>query len=71
MLQSLIHLCEHLHQYVDVFLVLGSPELDTALQMCLTSGKQRRRITSIDLLVVFFLMQLSMLLAFFAVREHC
>ena len=55
---------KHLHvplqdllQYVCFSLVLESPELDTALHMCLARAKQKRRMASPDLLTMFFLMQ--------------
>ena len=49
---------------------LNHAELDTAVQMCLTSDEQRARITSTSLLVMVCLMQSRMLLAFFAVMMH-
>lgn len=56
MLQSLYHLCGP---------SLGSPELDTVLQVCPHCTEQRGRITSHDLLAMAFLRQLRMLLAFY------
>ena len=67
----------------DIFLVLGSPELDPALQMwphqhwtqhsrCgLTSTEKRGRIRSLVLLAMLFLLQPRMLLALLATRLHC
>ncbi|XP_069664098.1 coiled-coil domain-containing protein 169 isoform X3 [Haliaeetus albicilla] len=74
MLQSLHHLHSpvlDLLQEVPVLLVPGSPELDPALQICLTSAKEKGRITSLDLLAAFFLMEPGWPLAFFAARAHC
>lgn len=50
--------------------MLGSPELDPALQMCLTRAEQRARITSLNLLVMPHLMQPRMLVTIFAMRVH-
>lgn len=50
-------------QHVFVCLKLGRPELDPALQMCLTSADWKGRITSVSLLVMLFLMQSRTLLA--------
>jgi len=46
----------NLFHYVNVSLVLGSPELDPALQMGPSIADQRGRITSLDLLAMPFLM---------------
>jgi len=53
-------------QYARVSLELGSPALDTALQMCLTRAEQSGRIMSLNLLA----MQPKKLFAFFAMRLH-
>ena len=52
-------------------LVLGSPTLDLALQLCLTGAEQRGRITSLELLAVLLLMQPRRLVAFLATRARC
>lgn len=52
-------------QYVHVALIQGSLELDPALQMCLNMAEERRKITSLDLMVVLSLMQPKMLLTTF------
>ena len=55
MLQSLRHLCGpalDLLQYVHVSPALGSPALDPALWMHLTSAEPRERTTSLNLLVI-------------------
>lgn len=49
----------------------GIPDLDTALQMCLTRPKQRGGISPINLLAAMLLQQSRMLLAAFATRAHC
>ena len=54
-------------QCIHVSHVLGS----RALQMCLTSAEQKGKITSLNLLAMFCLMQPWRLLAFFAARAHC
>jgi len=46
-------------QQVHVSPVLGSQDMDPALQMCLTRAEQREMITSLFLLETLFLMQLS------------
>lgn len=46
MLQSF----NHHYENEQVCLVPRSPEIDTALQTCLTSAEQRRKITSLILL---------------------
>lgn len=51
-------------------LVVGSLLVDTALQM-LTHAEQWGKIASFSLLVMLFLMQSRMLLAFLAARDHC
>lgn len=53
------------------FLVLGSPALETVLQVCVSSAEQWGKNTSLDLLAVFFLMHPRLLLSFFAARAHC
>ena len=55
---------------VRIFLVSRSPELDQALQMCLTSPEERR-IISLYLLATLLLMQPRMLLVLHAARVHC
>lgn len=70
MLQSLNHLCGLLLvslQYLSC--VLGSLELDAAAMCGLTAAEQRRRITSLDLLVVLFLVHSRRLLATSATRR--
>jgi len=65
MFQSFHHLCKFLLdllQYVSVYVVLGRPEWDPALQMCLT------RVISLDMLTMLFLMQPQVLLAYFVTR---
>ena len=52
-------------------LVPGSPELDAALQTCLTRTAWRGRVTSIELLAKLCLMQPRGLLVFFVVRTRC
>ena len=72
MLQSLDHLCGISLQYVYVCLILGSLEMDTALQVWPhLSAEQRGSIDSFCLLALFLLMQPRMLLTFFTVRAHC
>lgn len=51
----------------QVFLILGSPDLNTALQCVLTSAEKR----DLDLLATFLLMQPRMSLIFFPARAHC
>lgn len=48
---------------MPVSLVLGNPALDPALLMCLVKSRQRWRITSLDLLATFFLMQSRMVIS--------
>ncbi|KAF4794877.1 hypothetical protein TURU_097864 [Turdus rufiventris] len=55
-------------QDFHVPLVLSSPELDSALQMCLTRAEQRGRIMSLDLLAMLFLMLPRIPMAFLATR---
>lgn len=43
--------------YFQVFLILGSPELGTALRMCPSSAEQRGRIPSLNLLAMCHLAQ--------------
>lgn len=43
--------------YVHISFVLGSPELEPALQLCPISAEQKERITSFDLLSTLFVMQ--------------
>ena len=73
-LQSLNHLCclalDSL-QDIPVYLLLGSPSLNPALQIFITRAEQRRGITSVNLLAVLCLMQSRMPLAFFSVRAQC
>lgn len=49
---------------------MGSPERIPALQVSLTSAEQRGRITFLDLLAMFCLMQSRLLVAFIATRAH-
>lgn len=61
-------------QFVLVLLALGSPELELALQMCLTSAEWRGRISSVNpiaIIAMLFLVKPRKLLTFFAVRAHC
>ena len=51
--------------------MLGTPELDTALQGGLSRGEQRGRIPSLDLLVTLLVMQPRTQLAFWAASAHC
>jgi len=44
--------------YFHVLFVLGSPELDPGLQLCLVFAEQKARIISFDLLETLFIMQL-------------
>ena len=60
----------YLLQYVCIALVLGSAELDTALEMLFTSARQRGRITFLHLLAILLLMQPRIPLAFFTARAH-
>lgn len=55
-------------QCIPVFLLLVSPEPDTELQLGLTSAKQRSTNTSLDQLVMLFLLQPRILLAFLPQR---
>lgn len=50
-------------------LILGSPKLESALQLGLVSADQRGRITSLGLPAIHFLMQPRMMLSF-ASRAH-
>lgn len=66
MLQFVDHLCGclvDLLQFVHVFLVLGSPKVDTILKMWLHQWLVEGGITFLDLLAVLSLMQPRMLLA--------
>lgn len=52
-----------------ILLVLKSPEWHTVLEMCFTSAEKRGRVTVLDLLAMFFKIQLPTLSAF-AARVH-
>jgi len=57
-------------QYARVSLVLEGPELDTTLQVCSYQCQERGRIASLLSLVIVYLKQVRILLAFSVVTAH-
>lgn len=57
--------------HVLVSLVMGSPELNTVLQVWAYQGWLEMKITSLELLVIFCLMQPRIPLDFLVARAHC
>jgi len=75
MLQALYHLCGpslESFQEIPVFLVLGSSELDTVLQMFPHQRKVEGEdhLLRLQLAATLFLMQLRIPLTFLATRAH-
>lgn len=56
------------HSTLSISVVPGSPEMNTELQICLTSVQQREGITSLNLLATLCAIQPRRLLTFFVVR---